>query len=650
LNRLRKEKSPYLKHAAGQAIDWYPWSDEAFEAARKENKPVFLTSGAVWCHWCHVMSKESFDDAETAKLLNKHYICIKLDRDEKPDIDRRFQNAVAAMGFGGGWPLSVFLTPDKKPFFGGTYFPPEDSFDRPGFKKVLKTMADFYKSKRADIDEVGRKIMDSLRQPPLEKREVEESSVQEAVMEILYRFDTLHGGFGSAPKFPMSGAVEFLIGRFFMTKMESLGFSLRKTLESMAKGGFYDQIGGGFHRYAVDAAWTIPHFEKMADDNAWHLRNYADAYSVFGDSSFRDVAEGTIRFITSVLSDPDGGFFASQDADVTPDDEGGYFTWTDEEFRKVLDEEEYRILSLHFLDDRGSMHHDASKKVLFIARDAREIAKQTGLAEQNVLEIIHKGRQKLLRERDKREVPFIDRTLYTSINGMMISAFLKAYRPLKDEQLKNFALKSLERIKDLHFLGNELYHTEGVRAVLDDYMYFIDALISAYEVTGKTSYMADADKLMELCLKKFWDKNEGGFFDTDTEVLGLRLKTIEDIPHPSANAFSIMLCLKLFHTTGQSEYLACAETSLNAFSTNAKKMGIHTGYYYAALDAYFNMLTMTLQTPLQSELAATALSTFHPYKCIVYREDKESVIPCVGKICYEPITDPARLRDFLNSL
>jgi uncharacterized protein len=650
LNRLRKETSPYLRHAAGQAVDWYPWSDEAFEAARKEDKPVFLTSGAVWCHWCHVMSRESFDDEETAKLLNKYYICIKLDRDEKPDIDRRFQNAVAAMGFGGGWPLSVFLTPDKKPFFGGTYFPPEDSFDRPGFKRVLKTMADFYQSKRADIDEVGRKIMDSLRQPPLEKGEVKESSVQEAVMDILYRFDTLHGGFGSAPKFPMPGAVEFLIGRFFITKMESLGFSLRKTLESMAKGGFYDQVGGGFHRYSVDAAWTIPHFEKMADDNAWHLRNYTDAYSVFGDTSFRDVAVGIIRFIRSVLSDPDGGFYASQDADVTPDDEGGYFTWTDEDFRKVLDEEEYRILSLHLLDDRGSMHHDDSKKVLFIARDTREISELTGIDEKKVIDIINRGREKLLKERDKREKPFIDRTFYTSLNGMMISAFLKAYRALKDEELKDFALKSLEKIRKLHFIKGELYHTEGVRAVLDDYVYFIDALISAYEATGNASHMADADKLMGLCLKKFWDRDEGGFFDTDREVLGIRLKNIEDIPHPSANAISIILFLKLFHMTGKAEYLASAETSLKAFSAGAKKMGIHTGYYYAAMDAYFNMLTMTLQTPLQSELAETALSGFHPYQCIVYGEDTGSVMPCVGKACYEPITDPARLRDFLNSL
>ena len=650
MNRLGKEKSPYLRHAAGQAIDWYPWSEEAFEAAQKEDKPVFLTSGAVWCHWCHVMSKESFDDEETAKLLNQYYICIKLDRDEKPDIDRRFQNAVAAMGFGGGWPLSVFLTPDKKPFFGGTYFPPEDSFERPGFKKVLRTMADFYQSKRADIDEVGRKIMDSLRQPPLEMGEVKEPSIQEAVMDILYRFDTLHGGFGSAPKFPMPGAVEFLIGRFFIAKMESLGFSLRKTLESMAKGGFYDQVGGGFHRYSVDASWTIPHFEKMADDNAWHIRNYAEAYSVFGESSFREVAEGTIRFIRSVLSDPNGGFYASQDADVTPDDEGGYFTWTDEDFRKVLDEEEYRVLSLHFFDDRGSMHHDESKKVLFIVRDTREISKLTGLDEQKVMAIINRGREKLLKERDERETPFIDRTLYTSLNGMMISAFLKAYRALKDDHLKDFALKSLEKIRKLHFIKGELYHTEGVRAVLDDYVYFIDALISAYEVTGNASYMADADKLMGLCLEKFWDRDEGGFFDTDSEVLGIRLKTIEDIPHPSANAISIILFLKLFHMTGKSEYLASAETSLKAFSASAKKMGIHTGYYYAAMDAYFNMLTLTLQTPLQSELAEAALSGFRPYQCIVYGEDEGSVIPCAGKACYEPITDPARLKDFLNSL
>jgi uncharacterized protein YyaL (SSP411 family) len=594
------------------------------------------------------MAKECFENEEVAELLNENFVSIKLDRDERPDIDRRYQNAVGAMGFGGGWPLSVFLTPDRKPFFGGTYFPPEDGLERPGFKKVLKIMADLYRSRRSDINEASQKIADSIKTKALRKGDLNKSLIRESITNILSRFDTNNGGFGVSPKFPMPGAVELLINRYYFDKMESFGFIVGKTLESMAKGGFHDQIGGGFHRYSVDESWIMPHFEKMADDNAWQLRNYVDAYSVFNREYFKVVAEGIINFIRNVLSDPEGGFYASQDADVTPDDEGGYFTWTDKDFRRILNDEEYRILSLHLMNKRGSMHHDKSKRVLFVSMEPEEIADKTGMDVKKVSGIINAGRKKLLSYRNKRKAPFIDRTLYTSLNGMMAASFMKAYRVLKNEWARDFAVKSLKRIIRENFVENELFHTKGVKAVLDDYIYLTEASVAAYEVTADQAFLAQADILMTLCLKKFWDNVEGGFFDTEREVLGTRLKGIEDIPHPAANSIGIILLLKLYELTGKKQYLKYAETALKAFSPTARDSGIHSAYYFCALDAYFHMLKLTMQTSPESKLAQTALFTFRPYISIVYKKDAGCAVPCIRDVCYEPVYSPGGLKEFLS--
>jgi uncharacterized protein YyaL (SSP411 family) len=592
------------------------------------------------------MAKECFENEEIVKFLNEHFINIKLDRDERPDIDRRYQLTVSAMGFGGGWPLSVFLTADKKPFFGGTYFPLEDISDRPGFKKVLKVVFEFYKSRKEEISQYSDKLIASLKPTPSQRGEIKEALINEAAEDILSSLDLQHGGFGPAPKFPMSGALEFLINRCFFTGNASVGNGLKKTLDAMAKGGFHDQLGGGFHRYSTDEAWIVPHFEKMADDNAWLLRNYIDVYVLTGDTYCKKVAEGIIRFIRDVLSNPEGGFYTSQDADVTPDDEGGYFTWRDEDFRRILNNEEYQILSLHFLHERGSMHHDHSKKVLFIVKEAKEIADMLNIDMHRVQKIIISGKGKLLKERDKRQVPFIDTTLYTSLNGMLITAYLKAYRILKERYLKEFSLKSLEKIMEMNLIHDELFHTQGVKALLDDYIYFIDAVIAAYEVTGNPSYLQIADKQMALCMEKFWD-GEGGFFDAEQEVVGLKLKGVEDVPHPSANSLAIILLLKLHHMTGKNSYLQYAERDLQSFSLKAQEMGIHAGYYFCALDAYFHMLQVTIEALPESEMAESALSFSVPYMSIAYGEDRGRIVPCVKNVCYEPLKSSDVLRDFL---
>lgn len=649
MNRLANEKSAYLRRSADQKIEWHPWSEDAFEKAQKEDKPVFLSTGAVWCHWCHVMARESFENEEIIRLLNENFINIKLDRDERPDIDRRYQLAVAAMGYGGGWPLSVFLTPDKKPFFGGTYFPPDDGHGRPGFKKVVMTVADFYKAKRSSVYEFSEKLAALLNPGPLLPGELNETMLNKAVENILSEFDPQNGGFGAAPKFPMPGAMEFLINRYYFERKESIETVVRKTLDAMAKGGFRDHVGGGFHRYSTDEAWIIPHFEKMADDNAWLLRNYSEAYAVFGDEYYKKIAEEIIGFIRAVLSDQEGGFYASQDADVTPEDEGGYFTWTEEEFRRILDEDEYRVLSLCLFHERGSMPHNDLKKVLFIAAEAEEAAAKTGMDLKSVKEIIERGKERLLKERNKRETPFIDRSLYMSLNGMLITSYLNAYRILKDEYLKDFSLKTLERLLKRHFINNELFHSEGVKAVLEDYIYLIEALIAAYEVAGRASYINQANELLALCIKKFWDEPEGGFFDTDEEVLGVRLKAIEDIPHPSANALGIILLLRLYQLNDNQEYLKKAERALKAFSGRASELGLHSGYYFYAADYYFNMLRLTLHIKPQSQLSNEALSCYSPYTSINYSDDKGYILPCSKSGCYEPVYNIDGLKDFLRS-
>lgn len=478
--------------------------------------------------------------------------------------------------------------------------------------------------------------------------ETNESIINEAVTRILFQFDPHNGGFGTAPKFPMPGAIEFLMNRYVLSGNEFVGFAVKKTLESMAKGGFHDQVGGGFHRYSTDEAWIVPHFEKMADDNAWLLRNYIDGYCIFENKYFRKVSEGIIDFVRSELSDPEGGFYTSQDADITPDDEGGYFTWTDKDFIRMLTDEEYTILSLHLLHEKGCMHHDRSKKVLFISMDPEEIAKKTGMDVKAVTEIINSGKEKLLKERGKRKKPFIDKTLYTAINGMLISAYIKAFKVLKDERLKDFSLKSLERIMKKYFAHNELYHSDGVNALLDDYIHLIDAFIAAYEITGSPVYLHRADELMDICIKKFWDTNEGGFFDTEDAILGIRLKRIEDIPHPSANSLALLLLLKLHFMTAKKIYRHYAETALAIFSSRAKNMDIHSGYYFCAMDAYFHILKLTMETSPASELTETIFSNFIPYVSIVYGKDNGRIIPCLRDVCCEPIERSDRLVAFLK--
>src|SRR5467141_3826563 len=453
-NRLKDSVSPYLRSAAHQPIAWYEWGDAAFARAKAENKPVLLDIGAVWCHWCHVIDRESYESAEIAKIINEHFIAVKVDRDERPDVDARYQSAISALSGQGGWPLTGFLLPDGKPFYGGTYFPPDDQGGRPGFRRVLLAVADSYRNKRPDLERAANSLADAVAQAETftgARADFDLGGVDAQIKSITQLFDIKNGGFGRAPKFPHSSAIDLILERYQQTKEKHLLAMAETTLEKMARGGVYDQLAGGFHRYSVDERWLVPHFEKMSYDNSELLKNYLHGWQVTQNPFLRETAEGIIGWVSEVLSDQEnGGFYASQDADYSLDDDGDYFTWTLEELRAALLPEEARMMELYYdVEAHGEMHHNPSKNVLWIARDASDIAEKLSLDNATVRLTIAKAKGKVLAARKPRPTPFIDKTMYIAWNAMFVSAYLDAACSLGGSLGANcraFALKTLDRM------------------------------------------------------------------------------------------------------------------------------------------------------------------------------------------------------------
>src|SRR5947207_1873831 len=476
LNSLANASSSYLRSAMHQPIRWHEWGEEAFEGAKRENKPILLDIGAVWCHWCHVMDRESYDDPEIAQIVNERFVAIKVDRDERPDIDSRYQVAVQAISGQGGWPLTAFLTPDGKPFYGGTYFPPGDNYGRPSFRRVLMSISDAYREKNADVVEQAGMVEGAIAHSESFSGKTGDFSpkiIQEIVDSALKMFDETHGGFGSAPKFPHPSMIDLLIDQY-QREASHLGTGegthshvdsartgedarppkdhllhvFTSTLEKMARGGVYDQLAGGFHRYSVDERWIVPHFEKMSYDNSELLKNYVHAYQATGEGLLAEVARDIIRWMDEWLSDRQhGGFYASQDADISLDDDGDYFTWTLDEAKAVLSEEEARVACLHYdINEIGEMHHNPAKNVLYQRASLDEIAARLNLSQEHVRELLDSARQKMYTARVERPTPYIDKTVYVSWNALCISAYLKAAGVLRLDEARRFGLKSLDRI------------------------------------------------------------------------------------------------------------------------------------------------------------------------------------------------------------
>src|SRR6478609_8583123 len=464
LNSLSRASSSYLRSAMHQPVQWHQWGEEAFAEARRENKPILLDIGAVWCHWCHVMDRESYDDPAIAAIVNEHFVAVKVDRDERPDIDSRYQAAVQAVSGQGGWPLTAFLTPDGKPFYGGTYFPPDDGYGRPSFRRVLLSIANAYKEKHGDVMEQATLVENAIAQSEsfADRDGRISSAVITAIQEsALKMFDPQHGGFGQAPKFPHPSALDLLIERYANTQDSAelrsgepatnsnrLREVIVTTLEHMARGGVYDQLAGGFHRYSVDERWVVPHFEKMCYDNSELLKNYVHGYQATGEQFFAAVARDIIRWMDEWLSDRDrGGFYGSQDADINMDDDGDYFTWTRAEMQAVLTEEEAAVAGLRYdVNEVGEMHHNPEKNVLYVRASLQEIGKRLGLAAERIEVILESARQKMYAARLKRPTPYVDKTVYVGWNSLCASAYLEAAKVLDLTGAKRFALRSLDRV------------------------------------------------------------------------------------------------------------------------------------------------------------------------------------------------------------
>jgi len=635
-----------------QPIRWQEWGEEAFAAAQRDNKPMLLDIGAVWCHWCHVMDRESYDDPEIAAIVNEHFIAVKVDRDERPDIDSRYQAAVQAVSGQGGWPLTAFLTPDGKPFYGGTYFPPSDGYGRPSFRRVLLSIANAYQEKHGDVVEQAKMVESAIAQAEsfagrggrVSARVI--AAIQESAFKM---FDPEHGGFGQAPKFPHPSALDLLIERY--GRGASLCGTLRPgsgqaaeggrphinvahsddqlrglivtTLEHMAKGGVYDQLAGGFHRYSVDERWVVPHFEKMCYDNSELLKNYVHGHQATGMELFADVARDIIRWMDEWLSDRErGGFYASQDADISMEDDGDYFTWTLDEARAVLNEEEAQVAALHYdINEVGEMHHNPAKNVLYVRAPVEEIARRMSLAPERVNELLASAKKKMYAVRLQRPTPYVDKTVYVGWNSLCVSAYLEAAKVLNLAEARRFALRSLDRVLaeawkhhlDMH--GDEKERATGAAAatqahlllhvvsysdpkaehrevagLLDDYAFMALACLDAYEATADLSYFKFARAITDAMIARFFDATSGGFFDSELAadgkslgVLATRRKPLQDSPTPAGNPMAAIALMRLHHYTGDAGYRDKAEQTLETFAGVAEQYGIFAATYGIAV-------------------------------------------------------------------
>jgi uncharacterized protein len=593
-NRLKDAASPYLRSAAQQPIDWNEWGEEAFAKARAQEKPVLLDIGAVWCHWCHVIDRESYENPEIAAMINRLYIPVKVDRDERPDVDARYQSAISALSGQGGWPLTAFLTPEGKPFFGGTYFPPDDAGGRPGFKRILLAIAEAFKSRRADVDQSADALAEAVAKSEVfhGARGAFDARVIDAVIDSAQRqFDPAHGGFGHQPKFPHAGTIDLLLERYQLTRVAELLQIAKHSLESMALGGVYDQIAGGFHRYSVDERWCVPHFEKMTYDNSELLRNYLHGYQVTGEPLFREIAQGIIAWVGEVLCDPArGGFYASQDADQTLDDDGDYFTWTQPEARAVLTPDESRVAEAYYdIGPRGEMHHNAEKNVLWIGAGIEALARKLGMEESNARILLARAKGKLLTaRRERRPTPAIDETLYVGWNSMFVSAYLEAGAVLERADCREFALKTLDRILAEAWDSSKgfLHRVGGPRleGSLDDQVFAAAALLDAYELTLEGRYFQIAERAMGLAIERFGDPEGGGFFDRAKDAapmggLEVRRKPLQDSPTPGGNSVAAIVLDRLHGLTGERLYREWAEKTLEAFVGLIPQYGLFAATY-----------------------------------------------------------------------
>ena len=601
-NRLIHETSPYLLQHANNPVDWYPWGQEALERAASEDKPILLSVGYSACHWCHVMERESFENPEIAALMNQLFVCVKVDREERPDVDSIYMTAVQALSGSGGWPMTVFLTPDGKPYYGGTYFPPDDRHGMPGFPRVVAAMAQAYQERRGDVIRATTQLVRRMRQLTQSVRSLDPLTTEvlrQAYVGIVGQSDDRFGGVGSQPKFPQPMTFEFLLRHHLRTGDPQALELVELTLDSMAHGGIYDQVGGGFHRYSTDAFWLVPHFEKMLYDNALLAKLYLHAYQVTDNPLYRHIVEETLDYVLREMTSPEGGFYSAQDAD-SEGVEGKFFVWTPEELIEALGEDDARLFARCYgVTTEGNFE---GSNILHLAAHPAGVARQAGVSEDAFDAFLRGAKSRLLAERDKRVAPERDDKVLTAWNGLMMRAFAEAAGVLGRADYAEAAARNADfTLRELRDDGGRLLRTykrddatgEGrakLNGYLEDYSFLIDGLLALHEVTLEPRWLREAIELGDAMVALFWDEAAGQFYDTgkDHETLIVRPSDSSDNAAPCGSSMAADVMLRLAVITGDGDTERRAVTALRSTRELMARFPTAAGHWLCALDFYLS--------------------------------------------------------------
>jgi uncharacterized protein len=689
MNRLGNEKSPYLLQHANNPVDWYPWGEEAFEKAARENKPIFLSIGYSTCHWCHVMEHESFEDEATARTLNQYFVPVKVDREERPDVDRVYMLFVQASTGSGGWPMSVWLTPERKPFFGGTYFPPDNRYGRPGFRAILENLARAWKDNRARVEESGAKVVEQLKEYSAHgegsgeagRGGLENNALDSAFYGFRRMFDSRLGGFGGAPKFPRPSVHNFLLRYYAAAKNEEALDMVLLTLREMAKGGMNDQLGGGFHRYSVDERWFVPHFEKMLYDQAQIAISYLEAFQITRDGQYAAAARDVFSYVQRDLTHRDGGFFSAEDADSAVDPErpgekreGAFYVWSREEIEETLGARDAQIFCERYgVKAGGNVEEDphgefGGQNILYQARSIAETAAQHGVGIDEARSVLRNAEGKLLDRRARRPRPHLDDKILAAWNGLMISAFAKGAQALGEDRYADAARAAAKFIRD--WLWNESRGVllrrfrDGESAIdgfLDDYAFSILAFLDLYETCFEPPDFQFAVGLAERAMELFEDRENGGFFSTGegAENLVLRLKDDYDGAEPSGNSMMTIALLRLARMTGRDDFRQAAARTLKAFSSRMASGGAGVPQMLVALAfALGKPMEIVLSGPLDGAMLAAIRRRFLPGAVIARASESPIPMPeidgratvyvCSNFACNLPVTEVNQLDELLE--
>ena len=670
-NKLGNESSPYLLQHAKNPVHWHAWNEESLGRAKKENKPIFLSVGYSSCHWCHVMAHESFEDDEIAKIMNDNFVNIKVDREERPDLDDIYQKVCQMSTGQGGWPLSVFLTPDQRPFYVGTYFPAIDSYGRPGFGSLCRQLAQSWKEKPKDIEKAADNFLqnlDKLQQFPTPSK-IDKSILDEAAINLLQIADVTYGGFGQAPKFPNASNLSFMFRYSKLSGISKFEKFALLTLKKMAKGGIFDQIGGGFHRYSTDARWLVPHFEKMLYDNALLPIVYSEAYQITKDSFFRDVVNKTLDYVIREMTSSNGTFFSAQDAD-TNGEEGQTFVWKKQEIEKILGEDSDIFCIYYDVTDGGNFEGNT---ILANNISASSLGFKFNKSESEIQSIILKCSDTLLEVRNKREQPGKDDKVITSWNGLMISAFLTGYRITDNIKYLDVAKKSIDFFENNFEKDNILHRTfkndeSKLNGYLDDYAYMANASIDMFESTSDPKYLQFATNLANHLITHFWDDSTHGFFFTSDnhEKLIIRPKNNYDLSMPSGNSVAAHVLLRLHHIMQNKQFLEITTKIIEAHATAAAENPFAFGYLLNVLYLYHQKPTeITIINDKNSELISALQKKFLPESIMIiirdsdnlnslskytffsgkeFQDDKTSVFVCKNFSCSLPLSNLSEIE------